>query len=108
MQTADRHAHAMECYSITSKRCGALLHWIHQVGLKKRWVSIRPRKVWLWGLWAFSMDHESPRLYTIRTRKKRLGTVKLLTLIDIELVWKAYPALKTVTKVCNYFITVCV
>eukprot|EP00095_Tigriopus_kingsejongensis_P001382 maker-scaffold205_size259573-snap-gene-0.16 protein:Tk01382 transcript:maker-scaffold205_size259573-snap-gene-0.16-mRNA-1 annotation:"calponin homology domain-containing protein ddb_g0272472-like isoform x4" len=31
MQTPDRHEHAMECYSITSKRCGALLQWISQV-----------------------------------------------------------------------------
>ncbi|XP_059092773.1 uncharacterized protein LOC131888013 isoform X2 [Tigriopus californicus] len=31
MQTPDRHEHAMECYTITSKRCGALLQWITQV-----------------------------------------------------------------------------
>jgi len=31
MQTADRHQHAMDCYSTTTKRCGALLQWINQV-----------------------------------------------------------------------------
>lgn len=31
MQTPERHSHAMECYSITAKRCGALLQWINQV-----------------------------------------------------------------------------
>jgi len=31
MQTDDRHGHALACYSTTSKRCGALLQWIHQV-----------------------------------------------------------------------------
>ncbi|CAB4061815.1 unnamed protein product [Lepeophtheirus salmonis] len=31
MQTFERHQHAMECYSVTSKRCGALLQWINQV-----------------------------------------------------------------------------
>jgi len=31
MQTVDRHEHALECYTITSKRCGALLQWINQV-----------------------------------------------------------------------------
>jgi hypothetical protein len=31
MQTKDRHAHAMDCYFVTSKRCGALLQWISQV-----------------------------------------------------------------------------
>ena len=32
MQTAERHQHAMDCYSTTAKRCGALLQWINQVG----------------------------------------------------------------------------
>jgi len=31
MQTAERHQHAMDCYSTTAKRCGALLQWINQV-----------------------------------------------------------------------------
>jgi len=31
MQTKDRHAHAMECYYVTARRCGALLQWISQV-----------------------------------------------------------------------------
>jgi len=31
MQTKERHAHAMECYFVTSRRCGALLQWITQV-----------------------------------------------------------------------------
>jgi len=31
MQTAERHQHALDCYSTTSKRCGALLQWINQV-----------------------------------------------------------------------------
>ncbi len=31
MQTPERHEHAMNCYSVTWKRCGALLHWLHQV-----------------------------------------------------------------------------
>ena len=31
MQTKERHAHAMECYYVTSRRCGALLQWISQV-----------------------------------------------------------------------------
>lgn len=31
MQTKDRHEHAMQCYSVTAKRCGALLQWITQV-----------------------------------------------------------------------------
>lgn len=31
MQTPSRHEHAMSCYSVTSKRCGALLGWISQV-----------------------------------------------------------------------------
>ena len=31
MQTPDRHGHAMECYTVTWKRCGALLHWVTQV-----------------------------------------------------------------------------
>ncbi len=31
MQTEERHAHAQECYSVTAKRCGALLQWVHQV-----------------------------------------------------------------------------
>ena len=33
MQTKERHAHAMECYYVTSRRCGALLQWISQVTL---------------------------------------------------------------------------
>ena len=32
MQTVERHQHAMDCYSTTAKRCGALLQWINQVG----------------------------------------------------------------------------
>lgn len=36
MQTKDRHAHAMECYYVTSRRCGALLQWITQVLIVKR------------------------------------------------------------------------
>ena len=35
MQTADRHEHAQECYTITSKRCGALLQWINQVCIER-------------------------------------------------------------------------
>ena len=31
MQTTERHQHAMDCYSTTAKRCGALLQWINQV-----------------------------------------------------------------------------
>ena len=31
MQTPERHQHAMDCYSTTAKRCGALLQWINQV-----------------------------------------------------------------------------
>merc|ERR1712141_376171 len=31
MQTKERHAHAMECYYVTARRCGALLQWISQV-----------------------------------------------------------------------------
>ena len=31
MQTAERHQHALDCYSTTSKRCGALLQWINMV-----------------------------------------------------------------------------
>jgi len=31
MQTKERHGHAMECYFVTSRRCGALLQWITQV-----------------------------------------------------------------------------
>merc|ERR1719402_140830 len=31
MQTPDRHQHALDCYSTTNKRCGALLQWINQV-----------------------------------------------------------------------------
>ena len=27
----ERHAHAMECYFVTSRRCGALLQWVTQV-----------------------------------------------------------------------------
>ena len=33
MQTKERHAHALECYYVTSRRCGALLQWITQVHL---------------------------------------------------------------------------
>ena len=33
MQTKERHGHAMECYFVTSRRCGALLQWITQVSL---------------------------------------------------------------------------
>ena len=40
MQTPDRHGHALECYTVTSKRCGALLQWIHQV----RTVKVPPAK----------------------------------------------------------------
>ena len=32
MQTTERHQHALDCYSTTAKRCGALLQWINQVG----------------------------------------------------------------------------
>ena len=35
MQTADRHQHALDCYSTTAKRCGALLQWINQVGVQR-------------------------------------------------------------------------
>ena len=47
MQTKERHGHAMECYFVTSRRCGALLQWITQVSsfftftkknLKYRWL----------------------------------------------------------------------
>ena len=47
MQTKERHGHAMECYFVTSRRCGALLQWITQVSsmftftkyfLKYRWI----------------------------------------------------------------------
>jgi len=31
MQTPERHQHALDCYSTTAKRCGALLQWINQV-----------------------------------------------------------------------------
>jgi len=31
MQTKERHGHALECYYVTSRRCGALLQWITQV-----------------------------------------------------------------------------
>jgi len=31
MQTGERHQHAMDCYSTTAKRCGALMQWINQV-----------------------------------------------------------------------------
>jgi len=31
MQSTERHAHALSCYSTTAKRCGALLQWITQV-----------------------------------------------------------------------------
>ena len=30
-QTPERHQHALDCYSTTAKRCGALLQWINQV-----------------------------------------------------------------------------
>lgn len=31
MQTSERLEHAYQCYNVTEKRCGALLHWITQV-----------------------------------------------------------------------------
>merc|ERR1719266_1877793 len=31
MQTPERHQHALDCYSTTNKRCGALLQWINLV-----------------------------------------------------------------------------
>merc|ERR1711936_339477 len=31
MQTPERHQHALDCYTTTNKRCGALLQWINQV-----------------------------------------------------------------------------
>ena len=31
LQTPERHDHAYQCYNVTEKRCGALLHWITQV-----------------------------------------------------------------------------
>lgn len=33
MQTMDRHQHALDCYSTTAMRCGALLQWINQVNI---------------------------------------------------------------------------
>ena len=42
MQTKERHGHAMECYFVTSRRCGALLQWITQVSLNfKGYISTR-------------------------------------------------------------------
>ena len=32
----ERHAHAMECYFVTSRRCGALLQWITQVSFNSQ------------------------------------------------------------------------
>ncbi|CAL1541913.1 unnamed protein product [Lymnaea stagnalis] len=31
MQSQDRHQHALQCYSVTHKRCGALLQWFDSV-----------------------------------------------------------------------------
>ena len=42
MQTKERHGHAMECYFVTSRRCGALLQWITQVSLDfKGYINIK-------------------------------------------------------------------
>ena len=48
MQTAERHQHALDCYSTTSKRCGALLQWINMVRTSVSSVSLLTRSTVRW------------------------------------------------------------